>query len=128
MRTGVSDDLAEAINQIFHHTQLNDNQIAQRVLTTINSTQQAVKLGRFGLCLAGAAVIGRIASQTLSKLQLPRPRSRQSLTALDAPLAGSGLLLIYVSTTVIRHVALTSLSRKVHPRGTRYRYCPPSNH
>jgi hypothetical protein len=31
VRTGVSDDLTEAINQIFHHTQLNDNQIAQRV-------------------------------------------------------------------------------------------------
>src|SRR5205085_8947311 len=83
-------------------------------LTIINSTQQAVKSGRFGLCLAGAAVIGGVVSQTLSKLQLPRPRSKRSLTALDAPLAGSGLSPIYVFTTVIEHVVLTSLSRKRH--------------
>jgi hypothetical protein len=36
VRTGFSDDLVEAINQIFHHTQLNDNQIAQRVLDDYN--------------------------------------------------------------------------------------------
>jgi hypothetical protein len=79
---------------------------------TITFTQQAVKSGRFCLCLTGTAVIGKVVSESLNKLQLLRPGSRYSLTVLDALLAGSGLLSICVYATLIKHLVLTSLSRK----------------
>ena len=45
VRTGVSDELAEAINYLFHHTTLNDTQLAARCLTDyqLQTTARQVK-------------------------------------------------------------------------------------